>query len=175
MRPRRETDVPTEQTCAQAPPRLSRAYGDGRRPEGAVAPPGQGPQTAERLSAPPLQGLKNRAEFLFVRQGARANRALVGVEARRREAEGVIRYGLTASKKVGNAPTRNRARRRLREAARQLLPRFGLSGVDYVLIARTATAEAEWARLLDDLQSALISVRGSIEGRPARGKRDEAG
>jgi len=110
-----------------------------------------------------------------VRQGARANRALVGVEARQREAEGPIRFGLTASKKVGNAPTRNRARRRLREAARQLLPRLGMAGVDYVLIARTATAEAEWARLLDDLGSALISVRGSIEGRPNQGKRDDKG
>lgn len=101
-----------------------------------------------------------------MRQGARANRALVGVEARRREAQGAIRFGLTASKKVGNAPKRNRARRRLREAARQLLPRLGLPGVDYVLVARAATAEAEWSRLLDDLGSALISVRGSIEGRP---------
>jgi ribonuclease P protein component len=174
MRPRRETDVPTEQTCAQAPPWLSRAHGDGRRAQGSVAPPGQGPQAAERLSAA-LHGLKNRAEFLFVRQGVRANRALVGVEARRREANGPIRFGLTASKKVGNAPTRNRARRRLREAARQLLPQFGVAGVDYVLIARTATAEAGWARLLDDLQTALISVRGSLEGCPARGKRDEAG
>jgi len=172
----RETDVPTEQTCAQTSPRLSRPHGDGWRPEGPIPPSGQRPQAAERLSARPVDGsaspsappdigqLKTRAEFLFVRQGARANRGLVGVEARRRAPHGSVRFGLTASKKVGGAPARNRARRRLREAARQLLALYGLDGVDYVFVARAATPEAAWPRLLDDLRSALISVRSVIGG-----------
>lgn len=112
-----------------------------------------------------------RADFLFVRQGVRVNRALVGVEARRRAPDGPLRYGLTASKKVGNAPARNRARRRLREAAGPLLGLYGLPGVDYVFVARTATPEADWPRLLDDLRSALISVRVSIGGHGGSARR----
>lgn len=73
-----------------------------------------------------------------------------------------IGIGYTASKKVGGAVVRNRAKRRLREAARRLLPAHGLSGVDYVLVARPATAEAPWPRLLDDLQNALIRLRADL-------------
>jgi ribonuclease P protein component len=53
---------------------------------------------------------------------------------------------------------RNRAKRRLREAARLLLPELGRPGFDYVFIARAGTAGRPWARLLDDVKSALISV-----------------
>ncbi len=58
------------------------------------------------------------------------------MEARRRAESGPAGLGFTASKKVGNAVARNRAKRRLREAARRLLPDHGLPGVDYVLVAR---------------------------------------
>ena len=73
-----------------------------------------------------------------------------------REAAGL---GFTATKKVGGSVGRNLARRRLREAARLLVPRFGVSGVDYVLIARQETGAAAWPRLLDDIEKALISLR----------------
>lgn len=121
-----------------------------------------------------IQRLKKRAEFLRVRNGARAVRPAVLVEARRREAAGPVGLGLTASKKVGSAVVRNRARRRLREAARQLLPLHGLPGVDYVLVARASTAEAPWEALLDDLGNALIRLRADLEnarGRSSRGMR----
>jgi len=52
---------------------------------------------------------------------------------------------------------RNRAKRRLREAARLLLPEHGRPGVDYVFIARSGTATRPGARLLDDVKTALIS------------------
>jgi ribonuclease P protein component len=91
------------------------------------------------------------------------------VEARRREADGAVGLGLTASKKVGGAVERNRARRRLREAARKLLPQLGVSGVDYVLVARQHTPSAPWPALLDDLGSALIRLRADLEAaRPAK-------
>ena len=51
---------------------------------------------------------------------------------------GVIRLGLTTSKKIGGAVQRNRARRVLRAAFREILPRFQ-SGYDIVLVARTKT------------------------------------
>ena len=110
-----------------------------------------------------LVRLTKRPQFLFVRGGAKAVRPGVIVEARRREPSGPVGIGLTASKKVGNAVTRNRARRRLREAARKLLPALGLAGVDYVLVARQTTPDTPWLRLLDDVQNALIRLAADLE------------
>jgi ribonuclease P protein component len=115
------------------------------------------------MSPTPISKLTKRAEFLFVRQGVRASRGVVTAEARRRAEDGPARLGLTASKKVGGAVQRNRARRRLREAARQLLPELGLAGVDYVLVARQQTPEAPWPTLLDDVRNALIRLRADLE------------
>ncbi len=122
------------------------------------------------LVTPPIQRLTKRSEFLFVRQGARASRGAVVIEARRRQPEGPIRIGLTASKKVGGAVERNRARRRLREAARQLLPDLGLAGVDYVFVARRQTPAARWPALLDDVRNALLRLRADLQpgGAPSR-------
>jgi len=121
-----------------------------------------------------LQRLTKRAEFLFVRAGARAGRGAVLIEARRRVEEGPIRVGFTASKKVGNAVARNRARRRLREAARRLLPDHGLAGADYVMVARPSTPDAPWAALLDDVETALIRLRADLEAGAGRARRDRS-
>jgi len=60
-----------------------------------------------------------------------------------------IRFGLTATKKLGNAVMRNRIRRRLRAAANKVLE--GHSGVDVVLIGRVATATCPFEQLVKDL------------------------
>lgn len=85
------------------------------------------------------------------------------MEARRRADAGPVGLGFTASKKVGNAVARNRAKRRLREAARRLLPDHGLPGVDYVMVARANTPDAPWGALLDDIGNALIRLRAELE------------
>ena len=62
---------------------------------------------------------------------------------------------VVAARKVGNAVLRNRAKRRLRAAAAAVLPRLGLPGTDYVLVARGETARRPFAELLADLESAV--------------------
>jgi ribonuclease P protein component len=93
------------------------------------------------------------------------------IEARRRADEGAIGAGFTATKKIGGAVVRNRARRRLREAARRLLPELGLAGVDYVFVARQSTPAAPWASLLDDVRNALIRLRADLTSGRTGGRR----
>ena len=66
-----------------------------------------------------------------------------------------IRIGFTVSKKVGHAVARNRARRRLRAAAAEVMPRRAAPGTDYVLIGRKGTLTRPYALLIDDLETAL--------------------
>ena len=56
---------------------------------------------------------------------------------------GLSRVGVTASRKVGGAVERNRAKRLLREAARHLYPKFETRGWDIMLIARPRLVEAK--------------------------------
>src|SRR5204863_5574173 len=70
-----------------------------------------------------------------------------------------IRVGFTASRKVGNAVVRNRAKRRMRAAAATVLPSHGQPGTDYVLIARGSTADRPFAELVADLEAALRRFR----------------
>ncbi|MGH6967735.1 MAG: ribonuclease P protein component [Stellaceae bacterium] len=100
--------------------------------------------------------LKRRAEFLAVaaRRCKHVTPGLILQAAPRAGAAGA-RVGFTASKKVGIAVARNRARRRLRAAADSVIGRHGAPGHDFVLIARTATLTRSFADLLGDLETAL--------------------
>ncbi len=71
------------------------------------------------------------------------------------DADTAIRFGLTATKKIGNAVIRNRTRRRLRVLAHEILSAHGQPGYDYVLIGRAATKHRTWDGLRTDLRSAL--------------------
>ena len=100
--------------------------------------------------------LQNRSEFL---QASRAPRAAMPgfiLQIRPRGDDAPMRVGFTCSKKVGNAVARNRAKRRLREIARMVLPEHGKHGTDYVLIGRRdTTATIPLETMKNDLRRAL--------------------
>jgi len=118
---------------------------------------------AEAPAAPPAVSfcvMKTRPEFLKAASARRQGTASFLLQARdRRDGDPKVQVGFTASKKTGNSVTRNRAKRRLREIARALIPAQGRPGWDYVLVARPgATAARPFAEMLRDLESALHSV-----------------
>lgn len=85
-----------------------------------------------------------------------------------------IRIGFTVSKKVGNAPQRNRAKRRLRAIADLVLFKKARSGFDLVLIGRQGTLTRSFADLEKDLKTALwrtgVHVDAPADGQKAKGK-----
>ena len=106
-----------------------------------------------------LTTLRRRAEFLRVRAGARWATPAFVLEARRRSglAEGA-RFGFTVSKQVGGAVERNRIRRRLKAAVRDVLAEEARPDYDYVLIARRPALDIAFAALVADLANALERV-----------------
>jgi ribonuclease P protein component len=115
--------------------------------------------------------LTKRADFVRASSALRAPTTGFTLQARPRgmgEAFG-LRVGFTCSKKVGNAVARNRAKRRLREVARAVLPREGRDGWDYVLIGRPeVTAALPFPQLLSDLSAALARVHAKAPAGPPR-------
>ncbi len=105
--------------------------------------------------------LRKRASFLAAAQARRESLPGMMVQAReRRDGDPTIRVGFTCSKKVGNAVARNRAKRRLRAVARDVLNDAGQSGWDYVLIGRAGqTSDRPYMALRDDLLKALSRLR----------------
>src|SRR6201996_8855213 len=112
-----------------------------------------------------IERLKKRPDFLACAQAAHCARGAVLIQARLRDAEPLVRAGFTATKRIGGAVDRNRAKRRLREAARLLLPELASPGFDYVFIARGGVTTRPWPRLLDDVKSALLRLAADGDGR----------
>jgi ribonuclease P protein component len=119
--------------------------------------------------------MKTRADFLRAQKGRRASAPGLGLETcdspRRVRKTGAARLGITASRKVGGAVERNRAKRRLGEAARAVLPLLGREGRDYVLIARIATLSRPFAELVGDLTRALAAAHAALDREHRAGER----
>ncbi len=69
-----------------------------------------------------------------------------------------IFVGYTATKKIGNAVTRNRSKRRLRALVRELLPSYAVNNVDYIFIARNSTASCDFSELRKDTIYAIKKI-----------------
>ncbi len=107
--------------------------------------------------------LKTRAEYLYVRNGTRFVTPSLVLQARAQadcEAgdSGLARFGFTATKSLGGAVVRNKARRRLKEAVRRAGPSHALAGYDYVLIAREGTVQRRFTAIIRDLERAFAKV-----------------
>ena len=112
----------------------------------------------------PIIRLKVRPDFLAAAKGKSCAKGAIVMQARaRQDDEPTVRVGFTATKKIGGSVVRNRAKRRMRAAAQQLVPLFGRPGQDYVLIARNGAPTRPWGRLLDDVKSALLSLRAESQ------------
>jgi ribonuclease P protein component len=152
-----EAHLPAEQSCPQAPSRLPRPNGDNRRPQGAEGAPGARPQEALRVK--PLTVLKKRSDFLAANAGRRAaTPGFVLLVRDRQDGDPAWRIGFTVSRKVGNAVTRNRMKRRLRALANDIIPSHGYSGSDHVMIGRSGGIERDFDLLRKDLTRALERV-----------------
>jgi len=116
-----------------------------------------------------LERLKKRAEFLAAAQGPSCARGGVVIQRLPKPERPEIGVGFTATKKIGGAVQRNRAKRRMREAARQLLPLHGEPRHNYVFVARAGLINRPWTRLLDDVKTALISLAAGRADPPRNG------
>jgi ribonuclease P protein component len=119
-----------------------------------------------------MKTLTVRADFLRLAHGRKASAPGLVLQMSPTPPDHVtptpfLRVGFTTSRKVGIAVARNRAKRRLRAAARALLPRLGRPFHDYVLIGRVETVKRPFALILSDLEAALKRVHGG--GRKEQG------
>ena len=124
-------------------------------------------------TTPPIQTLTKRADFLAANSGTRNARAGFVLLTRPNGGQG-IRYGITVTKKIGNAVVRNRMKRRFRELLRAALPVQGLADHDHVLIGRAGGVERDFHLMADELAKALERAREG-RGDPAGGRRPRRG
>ena len=141
---------------------------------GTMTPPekdGTGLGAGEPAASPAVSlcVLTRRADFLKCAAARRQGTDGFLLQARDRAGgDATVRVGFTASKKIGNAVTRNRAKRRLRALAREVMPLGARPGWDYVLVGRPVeTVSRDFSALRDDLQNALRRVHADQSAKGA--------
>ena len=120
-----------------------------------------------------IQVLTKRADFVAANKGLR--NAKPGFVLLTRANGGLgTRFGVTVTKKIGNAVVRNRMKRRFRELLRSALPQYGLADHDHVLIGRAGGVERDFSTMTQELGDALSRAREG-KGDPSRGRRPRRG
>ncbi|OCC25464.1 ribonuclease P protein component [Croceicoccus estronivorus] len=115
---------------------------------------------------PELKVLTRRADFLSANKGLRIARPGFVLLARPNDSMGK-RFGITVTKRIGNAVVRNRMKRRFRALLREKLPLEGLADHDHVLIGREGGIERDFALLREELGVALARAAAG-KGDPPR-------
>lgn len=113
--------------------------------------------------------LRQRAEFLSAGTGRRAHGPGFTCQHRKPEVDLPLRFGFTVTKKTGNAPERNRIRRRLREAVRKAGPWLDGIGGDFVLIGRREALTVPFEAMVAGISEAIRRL-ASGGGQPSRPK-----
>ena len=117
--------------------------------------------------------LTRRADFLAANRGLRIARPGFVLLANPNDRLG-LRFGITVTKRIGNAVVRNRMKRRFRALVRELLPAHGLANHDHVLIGRETGVERDFAALRTELLAALARAAAGKGDPPRRGGRNRA-
>lgn len=108
----------------------------------------------ERVVSEALFTIRKRSDFLAANRGVRVSRPGFVLLALPNGGRGK-RFGVTVTKKIGNAVIRNRMKRRFRALLRAALPEQGLADHDHVLIGREGGVERDFAQLGEELRAAL--------------------
>ena len=116
-----------------------------------------------------LSVLTRRADFLAANRGLRIARPGFVLLANPNKSDS-IRFGITVTKRIGNAVVRNRMKRRFRALIRELLPDHGLPGHDHVLIGREGGIERDFGKLREELVAALDRAKAGKGDPPRRRK-----
>lgn len=111
--------------------------------------------------------LTKRSDFVAANKGLRNAKPGFVLLTRPNGGEGV-RYGITVTKKIGNAVVRNRMKRRFRELLRDALPEKALANHDHVLIGRAGGVERDFATMADELGKALSRASAGKGDGPRR-------
>ena len=109
--------------------------------------------------------MRRRADFVAANKGLRVARPGFVLLAHRNDGQG-IRYGITVTKKIGNAVVRNRMKRRFRALLRDVLAEHGMADTDHVVIGREGGIERDFSMLRTELLAALERDRAGKGDKP---------
>ena len=110
-----------------------------------------------------MERLRQRADFLAAATGSKVPATAFVLQARKRSDDGPVRVGFTVSKKIGNAVTRNRIRRRLKAAVAATAGQHARTTCDYVIVARLAALDRPFTLLLDDVTRAFTALHDNAK------------
>ena len=110
-----------------------------------------------------IKSLKKRADFVILsKEGLSSPQKGLVLQAKcynKDSKNKFIRFGITATKKIGNAVIRNKCKRKLRVLAKDILSKYAKKNSDYVLIARNTTYNRNISLLKTDLLNALKETK----------------
>lgn len=120
-----------------------------------------------------IETIKKRGDFLLVAaKGKKVVTPSLILQTLARPAEHPAgthtRYGFTVTRKMGNAVKRNRIKRRLRAAVREVAERHALAGCDYVMIPRHKALACPFGDILRDMEFAFLRISSMKDGKPVK-------